>query len=127
MVESLKRVDGLRGGLKDVDEPLVGADLEVLARVLVLERAADHAVAVLLGGQRNGTGHRRAGALRGLDDLAGRLLDGRVVIGLQPDPDLVLSECCHGGKSLPVDVLRAGLLQCEGPPPESCWTRPPTG
>src|SRR3954453_108119 len=95
MVESLKRVDGLRGGLKDVDEPLVRADLEVLARVLVLERAADHAVAVLLGRQRNGTGYRSAGALRGLHDLAGRLLDGRVVIGLEPNPDLVLSESCH--------------------------------
>src|SRR4051812_15305441 len=90
VVEPLERVDGLRRGLQDVDQPLVRADLEVLARVLVLERTADHAVTVLLCGQRNGTGDRRAGALGGLHDLASRLLDGRVVIGLEPDSDLVL-------------------------------------
>src|SRR3954468_5598594 len=95
MVEPLERVDRLRRGLKDVDQPLVRADLEVLARVLVLERTADHAVAVLLGRQRHGTGDRGAGALSGLHDLAGRLLDRRVVVGLEPDPDLVLSESCH--------------------------------
>src|SRR3954454_20339638 len=69
VVEPLERVDRLGRGLQDVDQPLVRPDLEVLARVLVLEGTADHAVAVLLGRQRNGSGHRRAGALRGLDDL----------------------------------------------------------
>ena len=34
-VEALERLDGLRGGLDDVDEALVDAHLEVLARVLV--------------------------------------------------------------------------------------------
>src|SRR4051794_28396409 len=48
VIQALQRVDGLRGGLEDVDEPLVRADLEVLARVLVLERRPDHAVHVLL-------------------------------------------------------------------------------
>src|SRR4051812_43347635 len=48
VVEPLERVDRLRRRLMDVDEPLVGADLEVLAAVLVLERRADHAVDVLL-------------------------------------------------------------------------------
>ena len=38
VVEALQRVDRLRGRLVDVDQALVGADLEVLARVLVLER-----------------------------------------------------------------------------------------
>ena len=45
-------------GSMDVDQPLVGADLEVLARVLVLERRADHAVDVLLGRQRHGARRR---------------------------------------------------------------------
>src|SRR5207248_3357120 len=79
----------------DVDQSLVGADLEVLAAVLVLERRADHAVHVLLRGQRHGTGDGRAGARRRLDDLLGRRLDRRVVIGLQADPDLVLGDSCH--------------------------------
>src|SRR3954453_13478044 len=39
VIEPLQRVHRLRGGLQDVDQPLVGADLEVLAGVLVLERA----------------------------------------------------------------------------------------
>src|SRR6185295_15069293 len=66
VVESLERVHRLRGGLQDVDQPLVGADLEVLARVLVLERRADHAVDVLLGRQRHRPGDARAGPRRGL-------------------------------------------------------------
>src|SRR4051794_28701494 len=97
MVEALERVDRLGRRLMDVDEPLVRADLEVLARVLVLEGRADHAVDVLLRGQRNGAGHGRAGASRRLDDLLGRGLDGRVVIGLEANADLVLCGGCHVG------------------------------
>src|SRR5439155_23342429 len=95
MVEALERVDGLRRRLMDVDQPLVCTDLEMLARVLVLERAADDAVHVLLRGERDRAGHARACALSGLDDLAGSLLDGRRLVGLEPDPDLVLCESCH--------------------------------
>src|SRR5439155_26922357 len=80
MVEPLQRVDRLRGRLKDVDQPLVRPDLEVLARVLVLERRADHAVHVLPRGQRHGTGDGRAGARRRLDDLLSRRLNRRVVV-----------------------------------------------
>src|SRR2546423_3152735 len=126
MVEALERVDRLRRWLVDVDQPLVGANLEVLARVLVLERTADHAVDVLLSRQRDRARHGRARARGGVDDLLRRGLDGRVVIGLQPDPDLVLRECCHFGlaeaEAWP-DVLRAG----PGDPPSSvlvaCATR----
>src|SRR3954462_1536559 len=60
-VEALERVDRLRGRLVDVDQPLVGADLEVLARVLVLEGRADHAVDVALGGQGHRPGDRGPG------------------------------------------------------------------
>src|SRR4051794_3583313 len=98
VVESLERVDRLRRGLKDVDQPLVRADLEVLARVLVLEGTADHAVDVLLGRQRHGTGDRCAGALGGLHDLLGRRLDCRVVVALEADADLVLGNRCHNAR-----------------------------
>src|SRR5438067_13759447 len=87
VVEPLERVDRLRRRLVDVDEPLVRADLEVLARVLVLERGADHAVDVLLRGQGHGTGHARAGARRRLDDLLRGRLDRGVFVGLQADAD----------------------------------------
>src|SRR5215217_9351349 len=83
VVEALKRVDRLRRGLKDVDQPLVRADLEVLARVLVLERRADHAVHVLLGGQRDRPRHAGTGALRRLHDLAGGAIDRLVVVRLE--------------------------------------------
>src|SRR3954452_11855824 len=95
VVQPLQRVDRLRGRLQDVDQALVRADLEVLARVLVLEGRADHAVDVLLGGQGHGPGHRGSGTGCRLDDLLGRRLDRRVVVGLEPDTDLVLRKCCH--------------------------------
>src|SRR3954471_18453286 len=95
MIEALERVDRLRRWVVDVDQPLVGADLEVLARVLVLERRADHAVDVLLRGQGHRTGHARAGARRRLDDLLRGRLDRGVVVGLQADADLVLGQAGH--------------------------------
>src|SRR6201996_339991 len=94
-VEALKRVDRFRRGLQDVDQPLVRADLEVLARVLVLERGADHAVDVFLGGQGHGTGYGGAGALGRLDDLASRAIDRVVVVGLEPDSNFLCRYGCH--------------------------------
>src|SRR5215217_3453885 len=47
-VDAHERVDRLRRRVEDVDQPLVGAHLEVLAAVLVLVRRADDAVDVLL-------------------------------------------------------------------------------
>src|SRR5215216_7659896 len=74
-VEPHQRVDRLRGRRMDVDQPLVRAHLEVLARVLVLERRPDHAVHVLLGGQRNGTGDGGAGSLSRLDNRLSRFVE----------------------------------------------------
>src|SRR5439155_21023598 len=88
-MEALEGVDRLRRGLVDVDQPLMGADLEVLARVLVLERRADHAVDVLVRGQGHGAGDSGPGALRRLDDLAGSAIEGVVVVRLETDSDLV--------------------------------------
>src|SRR4051812_44198058 len=119
VVEALERVDRLRRRLMDVDQPLVGADLKVLARVLVLERAADDAVHVLLGRERDGTGHGRAGALSRLDDLAGSLLNGRRLVSLEPDPDFVLCESCH--LRSPLSVVRAGLTSAR---PSQASVRP---
>src|ERR1022692_5065930 len=107
MVEALERVDRLGRRLVDVDQPLVRTDLEVLAGVLVLERRADHAVHVLLRGQRHGTRDGRAGARRRLDDLLGRCLDRRVVIRLQANADFVLGDGCHD-VSLSFLRVRAG-------------------
>src|SRR6202012_1573831 len=94
-VETLERVDRFRRGLQDVDQTLVRTDLEVLARVLVLERRTDHAVDVFLGGQGHGTGHGGAGALGRLDDLARRAIDRVMVVGLQPDSNFLCRYGCH--------------------------------
>src|SRR4051812_23479571 len=88
-VEPHERVDRLRRGRVDVDEALVRAHLEVLPRVLVLERGPDHAVDVLLGGQGHRTGDRGTGPLRGLDDLRRRPVELLVVVAFQADADLL--------------------------------------
>ena len=80
--------------VEDVDEPLVGAHLEVLAAVLVLVRRADDAVHVLLGRQRHRADDARAGTGHRLDDLARRAVDDLVVVGLESNADLLSR---HGG------------------------------
>src|ERR1700751_1102499 len=88
-VQPHQRVDGLRRGVDDVDKPLVGAHFEVLPRVLVLVRGADDAVDVLLGGQRDRPGNPRTGARSRVDDLPRRAVDDLVIVGLEPDADLL--------------------------------------
>src|SRR4051812_15157611 len=88
-VEAHERVDGLRRGIDDVDQALVRAHLEVLARVLVLVRRADDAVDVLLGRQRHRARDLRTGPGHRVDDLACRRVDDLVVVGLEPDADLL--------------------------------------
>src|SRR3954449_7852888 len=88
-VETHQRVDGLRRGVDDVDQALVGAHLEVLAGVLVLVGRADDAVHVLLGRQRHRAGDLGTRAGDGVHDLARRGVDHLVVIGLEPDADLL--------------------------------------
>src|SRR6478609_1062167 len=88
-VEALEALDRLARGLDDVEETLVDAHLEVLARVLVDVRRADHAEAADLGGQRYRSPHLRLRAHDRLDDLLRRLVDDLVVVSLEPDPDLL--------------------------------------
>src|SRR5438093_13213751 len=96
-------VDRLLRRVVDVDEPLVRPDLELLARVLVDERAADHGELLDPRGQRDRTRNRRPGPLRRLDDLRRGLVDELVVIGLQADPDALL---CHRYAPCSISRLR---------------------
>src|SRR5512132_1381683 len=88
-LESHERIDRLRRGVEDVDESLVRAHLEMLARVLVLVRRADDAIHVLLSGQRHRACDLRARPDHRVDDLARRAVDDLVVVGLEPDADLL--------------------------------------
>src|ERR1043165_4944171 len=56
-------VDRLRAGIEVVEEPLVGADLELLPRVLVDERRAEDGELLDPGGQRDRTDDVGPGAL----------------------------------------------------------------
>ncbi len=85
----MSEVDRLRRRVDDVDEPLVGAHLEVLAAVLVLVRRADDRHHVLLGGQRHRADDRRPCSRHRVDDLACRRVDDLVVVRLESDADLL--------------------------------------
>src|SRR5881394_305529 len=67
-----ERVDGLRRRLENVEEPLVGPHLELLPRLFVDVRAAQHGVARNLRRQWDRSRYPRAGALGRVDDLGRR-------------------------------------------------------
>src|SRR5215470_6168993 len=91
-VELHQRVERLLRRLEDVEEPLVGADLELLARLLVHVRRTQHAVLVDLRRQRDRARDLGVGPLGGVDDLRGRLVEELVIVRLQADANL---RCRH--------------------------------
>src|SRR5580765_2381362 len=88
-IELHQRVHRLRRRLEDVDQPLVGADLELLARLLVHVRRSEHGPLVLFRRQRNRPRQPRACPLGRLDNLAGALVEHARVVGLQANANLV--------------------------------------
>src|SRR6185312_11607116 len=97
-VELHQRVDRLRGGIDDVEETFVGADLELLAALLVDVRRAVDGEALDAGRQRYRSANLGARALRRVDDFPRRIVEDAVIEGLEPDPDVL---------SLHVLVLRS--------------------
>src|SRR5258708_6757210 len=69
------------------------ADLELLARLLVDVRRAQHRELLDLGRQRDRAAHARAGPLGGVDDLARRLVEDAMVVRPQPDADVLVIDC----------------------------------
>src|SRR5690606_32597537 len=76
-------------GLHDVEQPLVGADLELLTRLLVDVRAAVDAELLDPRRQGNGAPDQRAGAAGGVRDLAGRLIEHAMIECLQANADIL--------------------------------------
>src|SRR5207247_8830564 len=68
---------------------LVGPPLELLAGVFVNERRADHGQLGDLGWERDGAGCARVRTAGGVHDLVRRLIEDPMVIGLEPDPNLL--------------------------------------
>src|SRR5262249_37101661 len=84
-----QRVHGLRRRVDDVEQPLVGAHLELLAALLVDVRRTVDRELLDPGRQRNRAPHLRTGALGGGDDLARRRIEDAVIERLEPDPDIL--------------------------------------
>src|SRR5262249_42327243 len=89
-IELAEGVDRLLRRLEDVEQAFVGADLELLARLLVDVRRAVHREALDVSGERNRAGDPPARPAHGLDDLADRLVEQPVIVRLQTDADLVV-------------------------------------
>src|SRR5690606_32602588 len=88
-IELHKRIDRLRRRLHDVQQPLVGAHLKLLARLLVdVGRTVD---GELLDArrQRNGTANKSSGAPSGVGDISGRLVEHTMIERLQANADIL--------------------------------------
>src|SRR6476660_1605306 len=119
-VELHQRVHRLRRRLEDVDQTLVRADLELLARFLVDVRRAQHGPLVLRRRQRDRPREPRPGALRGVDDLGRRLVEDAVVVRLEADSDLVAERAAgHICISVALGACGLGLAECSKPPAPS--------
>src|SRR5699024_9978535 len=88
-IDAHESVNGLRGWVESVDEALVGAHLEVLARVLVLVWRTNNGVYVLLGRSWHRADNTSTRAGYRLNDLLCRSVDCLVVVGLQPNADFL--------------------------------------
>src|SRR5829696_8535168 len=94
-VELHQRVDRLRRRLHDVEQPLVGANLELLARLLVDVRRAVHGELLDTRRQRNGTANERARAPGGVGDVTGRLVEHPMIERLQANADILRFHSNH--------------------------------
>src|SRR5690348_854211 len=88
-IELHQRVDRLRRRVDDVEHALMRADLELLARLLVDVRRAQHRELLDPRRQRDRPPHARTGPLGGVDDLARRLVEDAMVVRPQADADVL--------------------------------------
>lgn len=75
-IELFKLVHGAGGGIKDVEEAFVRANLELLGRFFVLVNGTVDREFFDFGRDRHGTGYFGTGALGGFHDFFGRAVDG---------------------------------------------------
>src|SRR5438093_251079 len=95
-IELRQGIDGLGRRIQDVEEPLVGADLELLAGLLVHVGRAEHRPPTDRGREQDGAGHAGARPSNRLDDLLDRPVEEPVVVGPETDADLLVDEQRHG-------------------------------
>src|SRR4051812_37905790 len=128
-VDAHQGVNRFRRGVEDVDQSLVRTHLEVLPRVLVLMRGPNDAVHVLLSRQRHGTNNAGAGTGDRLNDLACRGVNRLVVVGLEPDADLLSRHASPTSLLLgPLRATLSGARRAGMPPLFIClWSTDPRG
>ena len=80
-IESAERIDRLFGRIDDVDQSFVGADLELLTGILVLEGCAENGVDLLFGWERDWTLHASSGFICHFQDLLDGFVENDVVVG----------------------------------------------
>src|SRR6185295_648745 len=90
-IELGQRIDRGRARVKNVDQPLVRLQLELLARLLVNVRRAQNCPPLRLCRQRNRTTYLRARLLGRADDVRRGLIDDGVVKRLEPNSN----SSCH--------------------------------
>ena len=83
----VERLDRLGGRLHDVDQPLVGADLELLAGLFIDVGARQYRVTLDASWQGNRTMHDGPSTLRRIDDFHRALIQDGVIVRLHADPD----------------------------------------
>lgn len=100
-VQTHQRIDRLRGRLLNLDQSLMGTNLELLTRILVLVRRLVNRIRILVRGQRNGTDYLGPTAFSGRNNLLRTLVDDFVVIGLEADADVLSCVVffCQGANS----------------------------
>ncbi len=82
-IELHQRIDRLRRWVEYVHQPLVSANLELLARFFIDVRAAQHGVFVLDRRKRDRPRNTRPRALGSVYDLSSRLIKHSVIISLE--------------------------------------------
>ena len=86
----VQSVDRLAGRLNDIDQPFMRADFELLPRLLIDVRAAQHRVTLNPGRERNGTMDDRARPLGRIDNFRRRLIEHGMIVGFHTDADAFL-------------------------------------
>src|SRR5690606_23891118 len=99
-------------------------NLELLTTLLVDVRGAQHGVALDPRRKRNRTRHLRAGPLGRLHDVQSTLVQRLVVVGLHPNPNLVVE---HGPHFLMTRPRPAISLDGDPPRPRAAAPLAPPG
>src|SRR5712671_2072167 len=105
-IELHQRIHRLLRWLKNIEQALVSADLELLPRFLIHVRRTQHAVLVFHRGQWNRPRNLCSSTARSFHNLARRLVQDAVVVCLQPDANSFFSN--HVSLSLPLPLSAGG-------------------